>query len=169
MSMESLVLRATVLDDIGLIVGWERDPENSPFIVPWEKQRHMAAMTDPDIQHLVVEAQGLPVGFVILAGLSSVNECIEFRRIVIHEKGRGYGRATVEAVKRRAFRVLGAHRLWLDVKEDNERARTLYEATGFKKEGRLRDCLKLGGRYESLLVMSMLSDEYQGPGGMRGA
>jgi diamine N-acetyltransferase len=154
------ILRPTVRADVDLIVGWELEPDNSRFIAPWEKQRHLGALSDPDIEHLVAEAVDAPVGFVILAGLTGPNCSIEFRRIVINKKGRGYGRATVEAVIDRAFEAHGAHRLWLDVKDDNFRARALYESTGFLVEGRLRDCLKAGGRYESLIVMSMLSDEY---------
>ena len=159
--VSSLSLRPTVRADIDLIVGWELDPDNSPFIEPWEKQRHLGAMSDPDIDHLVADVAGALVGFVILAGLDGSHDSIEFRRIVINEKGKGHGRATVQAVVERAFGNHGAHRLWLDVKDDNARARSLYESAGFVIEGRLRDCLKTGDRYESLILMSMLSDEYR--------
>ncbi len=60
----------------------------------------------------------------------------------------------------RAFEELGAHRLWLDVKVDNHRVRRLYSSMGFREEGLLRDCLKVGARFESLVVMSMLAEQY---------
>jgi RimJ/RimL family protein N-acetyltransferase len=63
--------------------------------------------------------------------------------------------------KRFAFDELKAHRLWLDVKQTNARARQLYEAEGFTTEGVLRECLKTDGKYESLVVMSMLRGEYE--------
>ena len=66
------------------------------------------------------------------------------------EKGRGYGRATLALAIERAFEEHGAHRLWLDVKPHNERARSLYRSAGFVEEGMLRDALYYGGRFESL-------------------
>ena len=59
----------------------------------------------------VLDAGGAPVGFVLLAGLAGGHGAIEFRRIVVVEKGRGYGRDAVEAVREFRFGVLGAHRL----------------------------------------------------------
>lgn len=155
------MLRPTLPKDIDMILAWERDPDNSPFIGPWEKRRHLRAIADPDFEHLVTDVEGVPVGFVILAGLTGPDDSIEFRRIVISNKGKGYGRATVKAVMELVFDTHAAHRLWLDVKDENVRARNLYESLGFQIEGRLRECYKLGDRYESLIVMSMLSDEYE--------
>jgi diamine N-acetyltransferase len=43
--------------------------------------------------------------------------------------------------------------------EHNERARRAYESLGFVREGTLRECLKIEGRYVSLHVMSILRDE----------
>ena len=58
-----------------------------------------------------------------------------------------------------AFGELGAHRLWLDVKDFNERAIALYRSEGFVEEGRKRECVLVDGRYESLVLMSMLEHE----------
>ncbi len=112
--------------------------------------------------HLIIEntADGSRVGYIILAGLADVNQSIEFRRIVVTEKGKGYGKQALRLVKKLAFDELKAHRLWLDVKEHNVRARHLYEAEGFLAEGVLRECIKADVGFESLLVMSMLRDEY---------
>lgn len=96
-----------------------------------------------------------------MAGLAEANQSIEFRRIVITEKGRGYGREALRRVKSMAFGELKAHRLWLDVKEHNFRARHVYESEGFVVEGKLRECLKSEDGYESLVVMSILRDEYK--------
>jgi len=63
-------------------------------------------------------------------------------------------------VKKLCFEEWRAHRLWLDVKEHNMRARHLYESEGFVREGVLRECIRNGETYESLIVMSMLEQEY---------
>ena len=77
------------------------------------------------------------------------------------EKGKGYGKEALRLVKKMAFQELKAHRLWLDVKEHNVRARHVYESEGFVAEGVLRECIKAEVGFESLVVMSMLCGEYQ--------
>ncbi|MCG8359477.1 MAG: GNAT family N-acetyltransferase, partial [Kiloniellales bacterium] len=64
-------------------------------------------------------------------------------------------------VMERVFEGLGAHRLWLDVFPDNARARHVYRSMGFAEEGTLRDALRFGDGYASLVIMSMLAPEYR--------
>lgn len=155
-------LRPTTETDLDFVLGAEQAAENCIFISVWTRERHGAALESADLSHLAIEnLNGEPVGFVILAGLADANKSVEFRRIVITEKNRGYGKATLREVKKLAFEKIKAHRLWLDVKETNARARHLYEAEGFITEGFLRECLKTDGNYESLVVMSMLRGEYE--------
>ncbi len=59
-----------------------------------------------------------------------------------------------------AFRDLHAHRFWLDVKALNLPAQALYRSEGFVEEGRLRESVRSGDGYDSLIVMSMLASEY---------
>jgi RimJ/RimL family protein N-acetyltransferase len=59
-----------------------------------------------------------------------------------------------------AFRDLGAHRFWLDVKALNVRAQALYRSEGFIEEGRLRESVRTGEGYDSLVVMAMLEREH---------
>jgi len=47
------------------------------------------------------------------------------------------------------------------VKVANARARHVYRKAGFVEEGILRDAFWSGERYESLMVMSILEDEYR--------
>lgn len=158
-----VILRRTADADLDFVVRTEAADANRAFVVGWPRERHRTALADSDILHLIVAADmgSPPVGFVILAGLTNPNHCVEFRRIVIAYKGRGLGRAAVWAVMQMAFDGLGAHRLWLDVKLDNGRARHLYASEGFVEEGVLRECLWTADRYESLVVMSMLREEFE--------
>ena len=61
-----------------------------------------------------------------------------------------------------AFEDFGAHRVWLDTQVRNARARHVYEQVGFVEEGVLRECWHQHGRWQSLVVMSMLETEYRG-------
>jgi len=156
-------LRRTIPEDIDFVIDAESDSDTRPFILPWQRDQHVAALSDPDLGHFIVEApaDAQRVGFVILAGLRNQNRSIEFRRIVIVRKRRGYGRAAVRLVKHFAFTTAGAHRLWLDVKEHNQRARRLYEAEGFVVEGVLRECLTEESGFGSLVVMALLAHEFR--------
>jgi RimJ/RimL family protein N-acetyltransferase len=160
--LPEVVLRPTTGADLDFVLAAEGEADSAPFILPWTRAQHAAALADPDLCHRVVTVPaGRAVGFVLLAGLASPHRSVEFRRVVVTEKGAGYGRAAVRAVARLTFGELRAHRLWLDVKAQNGRARRLYESEGFVTEGVLRECLaRADGGYDSLVVMSLLATEY---------
>lgn len=155
-------LRRTTEADLDFVLDEEQAAENRAYVSVWTREQHGAALKSEDLSHLVIEnADGKRVGYIILAGLADANESVEFRRIVVTEKDRGYGKEALREVKRFAFEQLKAHRLWLDVKEANARARHIYVTEGFVAEGVLRECLKTENGYESLVVMSILRDEYE--------
>ncbi|MEL6269821.1 MAG: GNAT family protein [Chloroflexota bacterium] len=157
-----ITLKPATPADIPFIVAAEQHDDITPYIIPWAQQEHRHSFEDADIQYFMVmrSADGATVGYVILAGLKDIHDSIEFQRLVITEQGQGYGNATMAYVKRYAFTELNAHRLWLDVKEHNTLARRLYEKHGFIVEGTLRECLKVNDQYQSLVVMSLLKNEY---------
>ncbi len=158
-STADLRLRATRDDDVDYVVAAEADPDNAPFLAPSPREEHLGFMRDPDQRHLVAEAGGERVGFVLLR-LHRADRAVELRRLAVTVKRRGYGRAALRAAAALAFAEPHVHRLWLDVKPHNERARALYRSEGFVEEGTLRDALYYGGRFESLVVMSMLRPEW---------
>jgi diamine N-acetyltransferase len=156
-------LRPTMQSDLDFVLTLEHDPENLPFITPWERMQHEAAIRFPDFRHFIIEGgPGLDAaGFLILIGCRSPHQALELKRMVVQHKGQGFGRAALRVAKKIAFDDLGAHRLWLDVKGLNSRARVLYESEGFIVEGRLRDAVRVSGGYDSLIVMSMLKPEFE--------
>lgn len=166
-----LAARPTSEGDLDFVLKTERDPENARFVSQWSREEHAAVMHDPACAHLILTAApaGRAIGYAILRGLGSPDRSIEFTRLTISEKGKGYGREALRLVKRHAFERLGAHRLWLDVMEHNPRARHLYASEGFVHEGTLRDALFRGGGFLSLHVMSMLEGEYRKQQAERGA
>jgi diamine N-acetyltransferase len=149
-------------NDLDFVLSAEQSAENRPFVTAWTREQHLGALSNKDLCPLIIEniTDDSRVGYIILAGLADTNRSIEFRRIVVTEKGKGYGREALRLVKKMAFQELKAHRLWLDVKEHNVRARHLYDSEGFVAEGVLRECIKGEVGFESLVVMSMLRSEY---------
>lgn len=155
-------LRPTLLSDLDFVISVEADQRNLPFITPWERAQHESAVRFPDFRHFIVDAGGGPSGdgFVILQGCRNPHASVELKRLVLQRKGEGLGRQCVRLLKRMAFRDLRAHRFWLDVKSLNTRALALYASEGFVEEGRLRESVRAGDGFDSLVVMSLLDREY---------
>ena len=156
-------LRPTMQSDLEYVLSLEHDDENLPFITPWERTQHEAAIRFPDFRHFVVEGGDEldPVGFLILTGCRSPHQSVELKRMVVQTKRQGYGRAALRIAKKVAFDDLGAHRFWLDVKSRNTGAKALYDSEGFVHEGMLRDAVKVADGFDSLIVMAMLQREFE--------
>jgi RimJ/RimL family protein N-acetyltransferase len=60
----------------------------------------------------------------------------------------------------RIFSETEAHRIWLGVFPENDRARRAYEAAGFKAEGVARGSAFFGGVYRDELVMALLRPDW---------
>ncbi len=151
-----------MVSDLDFVQSVEDHLANRPFITPWERVQHEGSIRFPDFRHFIVEAgdDWPSAGFVILQGCRNPHGAVELKRLVLQPKGLGYGRACVRLLVEMAFRDLGAHRFWLDVKEKNVRALALYRDEGFVEEGRLRESVRSGEGYESLIVLSMLRAEH---------
>ena len=155
------LLRAGVESDIPHIAALERGPMASAFVGQWSEVRHRATLAGGDARYLVVDRpEGGLAAFAILRGLAETNRSIELKRIVVAVPEKGLGRRILAELIRMAFEELGAHRLFLDVFEDNARARHLYESLGFMLEGTMRDAACRDGQWCNLRLMSMLEDEY---------
>lgn len=155
------LLRPAVDSDIPHIASLERGPVASAFAGQWSEERHRATLHGGDARYLVVDQPGGGLAaFAILRGLAETSRAIELKRIVVAVPEKGLGRRILTELIRMAFEELGAHRLFLDVFEDNARARHLYESVGFVFEGTMRHAACRRGEWCNLRLMSMLADEY---------
>jgi RimJ/RimL family protein N-acetyltransferase len=161
--IHSVTLRPSLVSDLPFVIAAERHTNNLTYVGQWNYDQHQAAINSADKVHLILERldDQEPVGYAILEGLTDMNHSILLRRIVVTEKGKGYGRAALQKLKQLVFETYSAHRFWLDVKSFNPRARHLYESEGFVLEGCLRDALKTEDGYHSMYIMSLLRPEYQ--------
>src|SRR5687768_16394052 len=98
-------LRPTMQSDLDFVLTLEQDPANLPYITPWERMQHEAAIRFPDFRHFIIEGgDGLEsVGFLLLIGCRSPNHSLELKRMVVQSKGGGYGRAALRVAKKVAF------------------------------------------------------------------
>ncbi len=147
----------TNLEDISEILTLESIPENRQFIFPYSRERHLQVIESHNEFHFsIFDRSGVLVGFIVLAVTEREHESLEFRRIVIGDKGKGYGRAAIRWVKTFCFKQNSYHRLWLDVLSENHRAFQLYKSEGFEQEGIIRECIKTVNGWKSLILMSII-------------
>jgi len=159
---EKIRVRMTEQGDLKYVMQTETDAMHAKFIGQNSPEEHIAMMRHPDILHLIIEENEskLPVGYMIIAGKKNIDNAVEIRRIAISNKQQGYGSEALELAVKLSFEELSAHRVWLDVRVHNEIAQHAYESAGFVYEGVLRDAARLGDKYESVKIYSMLRPEY---------
>jgi diamine N-acetyltransferase len=156
------LLRPAVAADVPQIAALECLPAFRNFVGQWPEERHLATLSGPDARYYVSDApDGGIQAFALLRGLQEASRSIELKRIVVATPGQGLGRRIVRQLMRIVFEDLRAHRFFLDVYDDNARARHLYESLGFVYEGVMREAGERGGDFISLHLMSMLAREYQ--------
>ena len=162
MTSSKIRIRRTENRDLNYVIQTEMNELNSKYIGHNTPEEHLAMMQHPDVLHLLIESIETehPVGYMILAGQKNLNHAIEIRRIAVSEKEKGYGGEALKLAMKLAFEELSAHRLWLDTRVHNEVAQHAYESAGFVYEGILRDAARIGNRYESVKIYSMLRAEY---------
>ncbi|MEH6943827.1 GNAT family N-acetyltransferase [Bacillus sp. JJ722] len=154
-----LRFRKTTIEDIDNIRKLEESYND--FVSQWSPEQHISALSSEDQAHLIFfDTNNDFVGYTILQGLTNSNHSIELMRIAIAIRNKGYGKMAIKLLQEWCFEELKAHRLWLDVREHNLNAQHVYKSMGFKHEGILRDAAFYNDKYESLIVMSMLEQEY---------
>lgn len=160
---DKIILRTTEIQDIEFVISTEYLEENAQYIGNWKKEEHINSFTNENILHLIIEdaSTNTPVGYLIMDGIKNSNNSIELKRIVISDKNKGYGKETLGLVKELSFNELNAHRLWLDVRVKNKKAFEIYSSQGFKSEGIIRESILYKNEYESIIIMSILENEYK--------
>ena len=77
-----------------------------------------------------------------------------------NERGKGYGRETMNLLLEYGFENLNFHRIQLNVLEFNDKAIALYEKCGFKKEGIFREFALRDEKRYNLLLYGLLKYEW---------
>lgn len=157
-----IFLRKTQSSDLDSVLAAEQHPENSQFVYQWSWQMHHDALTNSNIRHYIITNDANEfLGYVILDAVNDESHSINLRRLVVTRKGQSIGKQALYLIQDLAFTKLNAHRLWLDVFSDNQRAYNLYKQVGFREEGKLIESYLRNGQYVSQYIMAILTHEYQ--------
>jgi diamine N-acetyltransferase len=148
-------------DDAPAIAELEGRPENMAFVWGHSEAEHRARMGDPDARYLRIEDGARAfIGFALLTGLRDGAGSARLLRIVLDAPGRGLGRPAMTAISALVFGDWGIERLWLDVFEDNARARHLYRSLGFRETGAEHPGARRDGKTVPLIRMELWAKEY---------
>jgi RimJ/RimL family protein N-acetyltransferase len=110
----------------------------------------------------VIEADGEPVGGLSLFGADPLARTAEVGIGLVPEaRGRGIGSAAIAAVLEFAFERRNLRRLHLEAIASNAGALRAYEKAGFVVEGRQRQHAWVRGRYEDIVLMGLLREEWR--------
>jgi RimJ/RimL family protein N-acetyltransferase len=116
-----------------------------------------------DGNRFAIEADGQFIGQCALFNQDATAQTAELG-IAIGDKaywGRGYGRECIELLLRHAFQHHHYHKVWLRVNASNARAIKAYQACGFVEEGRQKAHVWNNGRYDDLVLMGQLADDWR--------
>jgi RimJ/RimL family protein N-acetyltransferase len=177
----SVYLRAAERDDIPLFVAWFNDDRTSrtlgvraPMSIPMEEawfERMLADQGKTGYMFTVcLLADDRPIGSVSLMDLDLVNGSAGLGIMIgePHDRGRGHGTDTTEALLAFGFASLRLERIWLNVFDFNPGARRVYERVGFRHEGVLRHAIFREGRFFDDNRMAILSGEWRERHGANG-
>ncbi len=147
--------------DIAKIIAMETDKDNADFVWSGTYEEHQLEIEDPSYELAIIQAHhtGTVVGFS-LSKLDFHSMKYELKRIVITQKGQGYGREILSGFLKYVFETLNMNRFWLDVYPDNLVGMHLYESLGLCCEGVLRQHYKSERGYLDQIVYAMLREEY---------
>ncbi len=151
-----MILSRTTPEDLDEILSIERNIENLKFIISNSKSQHLDLIRKPDSEHITLKSEkGKILGYVILIGIRNESKNIEFRRIVICEKEKGYGRKAIREIMKLCFDNFNCERIWLDVLEENYKARKLYKSEGFVEEREVEEEVEINEKLKKLILMSI--------------
>ena len=101
-----------------------------------------------------------PVGYCQVKNIDYVDHSCELGFCIAPEyQDKGYGTSLTSELVNYATKKLNMHRLYLEVFADNEAAIKLYEKSGFRKEGILRDNIFKNGIFHDVVVMSFIAGD----------
>lgn len=176
LSTSRIRLRPIDREDLPRFVAWFADEEVRQFLARYlpmsmasEEKWFEEVLARPDDERplaMDVHAGEGSWRHIGAAGYQSIdwrNHSAEVG-IAIGEKNmwnQGLGTEAMETLLSHGFQTLNLHRIFLRVFAANARAMRAYEKAGFVMEGRMRQAEFREGKYQDVLLYSVLRDEWR--------
>jgi diamine N-acetyltransferase len=146
----SYSMRKALPEDATFVLALLAMPHTSAHLHAPTTDEYLRTLDRASVQNLIIERDGEPFGNLVLE--RDPEWFLTIRALAVREPRRGAGRFAMGYALQYAFRELGVHRVYLEVLENNEAARRLYESAGMQAEGMFRD----GYREESGLFRNLV-------------
>ena len=168
---DRLSLWALERHDILTVYKWVNDPDVISTAIQWHfplsledvENWFIGVSSNPGVKVFSIRTNdGNFIGMIELNNIDWKNRKADLG-IILGEKeywGKGYGEEAMRLLVDFAFKQLNLHRLGASVLEVNDRSLGLFKKLGFKEEGRLRDAIFQDGKYHTLILLSLLRDEW---------
>ncbi len=168
MKKSDFSLREMTEDDLGVVLEW-RNLESvraymyTDHIISMEEHRawYSRAKKDPTSVYLICEEQGAAIGVVNFVQIDHTNEKAFWGFYLGQQSGpRGRGSIMEYLALEYAFGQLGLRKLCGEVLSFNDHVLKLHNKFGFLEEGRFRQHVLKNGKYEDVISIGLLADEW---------
>ena len=128
--------------------------EQAAYQFPWSRGNFIDSLSAGHAAQLMCNAQGQLLGyFVAMLGVEEMH--LLNLTVAPDVQGRGHGRHLLGVLVDRC-RSEASHSLWLEVRQSNQRAQSIYEQFGFRACGLRKGYYPAAqGRREDAVVMSL--------------
>ena len=165
-------LRELERKDVSQINKWRNNPELISFLgAPF---RYINEQVDNEwfdaymrqrntcVRCAIVDENDYLFGTVSLVNINSTNQSATFNIMIgdLNNCSKGIGTFAVKEMLKHAFLNMNLHRVELTVLPSNKRAQAVYEKCGFIYEGTKRKCVYKNGKFEDMMIYSVLKEDY---------
>jgi RimJ/RimL family protein N-acetyltransferase len=169
---QSVYLRLVEDEDLPLIVEWRNTPSVwanffNKFPLSRAGQREYFSALQKDRGRILfticLKEDKKPIGIIGLDLIDFCNQSVELGNILIAEKQyrrKGYAEESVRLMLIYCFLRLNMNRVCVKLYLKNEKAMKLYMKCGFRKEGKLRQAQFEDGKFNDIVLMSILRREF---------
>lgn len=168
---DTIILRPVEKTDLERLVTWRNDPSISkyffnvfPLSMAGQENWFEDLLGREDKRLFIIDTtEKVPIGTVGLDNIDFKNQRAEFGSLLIQpsHQGKGFALDATMTLLRFAFDHLNLNRIYLQVFNWNKPAIKLYLRCGFQEEGLLRQSVYKDGRFQDILLMAVLRDEFK--------
>lgn len=172
---KAIVLKPFAREDIPLLIDWVETPE---FLMQWSGAQFRFPLTEEQLEEywrmscekdrnvysysVVHKEQQQVIGHLSFT-VDPVNQSARIGKVLIGApsmRGKGIGSQMIQQALMILFEEMQLHRVNLGVFDFNQSAIACYERIGFRREGLMRECRKIGNAYWNQWEMGILSREW---------
>lgn len=171
LSGERIYLSPINMEDLQQYTKWINDKAVSGFLGLHhqvnglqQEQKVLAQMVGEPYHFAIVLRDGdALLGNASLMDVQHINRRATLGIFIGEEayRGKGYGTEAIRLLLDFGFQTLNLHNINLYVHADNARGIACYYKIGFREAGRIREAVYKDGRYQDLVQMDILAQEFR--------